>query len=78
VDAFQTGTMIAPVMSIIMVCDPLISIALAALWLDEKLVSSAAAIAGQVIALIVMTIGIVVVAHRAPHLAAGARARDQP
>jgi drug/metabolite transporter (DMT)-like permease len=78
VDAFQTGAVIAPVMSIITVCDPLISIALAALWLDEKLASSAAAIAGQVIALIVMTVGIVVVAHRAPHLAPGARARDRP
>jgi drug/metabolite transporter (DMT)-like permease len=77
VDAFQTGEMIAPVMSIITVCDPLISIALAALWLDETLSSSAAAIGGQIIALIVMTLGIVVVAHRAPHLAPGARARDQ-
>lgn len=78
VDAFQTGELIAPVMSIITVCDPLISIALAALWLDETLSSTPAAIAGQVIALIVMTVGIVVVAHRAPHLASGARARDQP
>jgi drug/metabolite transporter (DMT)-like permease len=78
VDAFQTGELIAPVMSIITVCDPLISIALAALWLDERLSSTAAGIAGEVIALAVMTAGIVVVAHRAPHLGPGARARDQP
>jgi drug/metabolite transporter (DMT)-like permease len=78
IDAFQTGALIAPVMAIITVCDPLISIALAALWLDEKLASTPAAILGQVIALIVMSAGIVVVAHRAPHLAPGARARDQP
>jgi drug/metabolite transporter (DMT)-like permease len=78
IDAFQTGALIAPVMAIITVCDPLISIALAALWLDEKLSSTAADIAGQVISLVVMSVGIVIVAHRAPHLSAGARARDEP
>jgi drug/metabolite transporter (DMT)-like permease len=78
IDAFQTGALIAPVMAIITVCDPLISIALAALWLDEKLSSTPGAIAGEVISLVVMSIGIVVVAHRAPHLAPGARARDEP
>jgi drug/metabolite transporter (DMT)-like permease len=75
-DAFQTGALIAPVMAIITVCDPLISIALAALWLNEKLSGTAAGIAGEVISLIVMSAGIVIVAHRAPHLAPGARARD--
>jgi drug/metabolite transporter (DMT)-like permease len=74
-NAFQTGALIAPVMSIITVCDPLISIALAAIWLDERLSSSPAAIAGQVISLIVMSAGIVVVAHRAPHLAPGSKAQ---
>ncbi|MBO0825507.1 MAG: DMT family transporter [Actinobacteria bacterium] len=69
-DAFQQSALIAPVISIITVCDPLISIALASLWLGEKLSSSPASIAGEVIGLIVMTVGIVVVAHRAPHLAA--------
>ncbi len=74
-NAFQTGALIAPVMAIITVCDPLISIALAALWLDERLSSTAAGIAGEVISLIVMSAGIVVVAHRAPHLAPGAKAQ---
>jgi drug/metabolite transporter (DMT)-like permease len=78
IDAFQTGAIIAPVLAIITVCDPLISIALAALWLDEKLSSSPAAIAGEVISLVVMSVGIVIVAHRAPHIAPGARARDEP
>jgi drug/metabolite transporter (DMT)-like permease len=72
-NAFQKGAMIAPVMSIITVCDPLISIALAAIWLDERLSSSAPAIAGEVISLVVMSAGIVVVAHRAPHLVSGAK-----
>jgi len=79
-NAFQTGALIAPVMAIITVCDPLVSIALAALWLDERLSSSAASIAGEVISLVVMTAGIVVVANRAPYLAQGsgrARGRDR-
>jgi drug/metabolite transporter (DMT)-like permease len=77
-NAFQQSVMIAPVISIITVCDPLISVALAALWLDEKLSSSPAGIAGEVIALIVMSAGIVVVAHRAPHLVRSAEAAKRP
>jgi len=68
-NAFQQGTLIAPVLAIITVCDPLISIALAALWLNEKLNSSPAGIAGEIIFLAVMTVGIVITAHRAPHVA---------
>jgi drug/metabolite transporter (DMT)-like permease len=77
-NAFQQSVMIAPVISIITVCDPLISVALAALWLDERLSSSPAGIAGEVIALIVMSAGIVVVAHRAPHLVRSAEAAKRP
>jgi drug/metabolite transporter (DMT)-like permease len=74
-NAFQQGTLIAPVLSIITVCDPLISIALAALWLNEKLNSTAAGIAGEVISLLLMVAGIVIVAHRAPHVSAPGPAR---
>jgi drug/metabolite transporter (DMT)-like permease len=65
-DAFQQGTLLAPVLAITTACDPIISIFLAWLWLDEKLSSSPAAIAGQVGALIVMVAGIVVLAHHSP------------
>jgi drug/metabolite transporter (DMT)-like permease len=75
-NAFQQGTLIAPVLSIITVCDPLISIALAALWLDEKLNSTPAGIAGEVISLLLMVAGIVIVAHRAPQVSAPGRARE--
>ena len=67
-NAFQSATLIAPVLSIITVCDPLISIALASLWLNESLSSSPTAITAEVIALTLMVVGIVVVAHRAPSL----------
>jgi drug/metabolite transporter (DMT)-like permease len=75
-NAFQQGTLIAPVLSIITVCDPLISIALAALWLDEKLNSTPAGIAGEVISLLLMIGGIVIVAHRAPKVSAPGPARE--
>jgi drug/metabolite transporter (DMT)-like permease len=83
-DAFQQGTLLSPVLAIITACDPIVSIALAALWLNEKLSSSPAAIAGQVISLGVMITGIVVLAHHSPMVvqklkeaeAAQARPRD--
>jgi drug/metabolite transporter (DMT)-like permease len=68
-NAFQAGTLIAPVLAIITVCDPIISIALGTLWLNEKLNGSAAGVVGEVIALLVMVTGVVVTAHRAPHVA---------
>lgn len=65
-NAFQQGTLLAPVMAIITACDPLISIGLAAVLLKERLSNSPAAIAAEVVALLVMTAGIVIVAHHAP------------
>src|SRR5258708_2793805 len=67
-NAFQQGTLLAPVMSIITACDPVISIVLASVLLKETLSSGTAAIAGQVAALAVMTTGIVVIAHRVPQV----------
>lgn len=65
-NAFQKGTLIAPVLSIITVCDPLISISLASLWLNESLNSTPAAVVGEVASLTLMVAGVVAVAHRAP------------
>lgn len=68
-NAFQQGTLIAPVMAIITACDPLISIGLAYLWLNETLSSTAAGIAGEVLSLVVMVSGIAIVAQRASVIA---------
>ncbi len=68
-NAFQQGTLLAPVLAIITACDPIISIALAYLWLNERLSSSPRAIAGQVISLVIMIAGIVVLAHHSPMVA---------
>jgi drug/metabolite transporter (DMT)-like permease len=65
-NAFQQGILLAPVLAIITVSDPLVSIALAYFWLHEQLNSTAGVVAGEVLALLVMTGGIITLAHRAP------------
>ena len=64
------------------------SIGLSVLWLGSRLQSSPAAIAGVVISLLVMAVGIVITAHQAPQAprsqdervvtTAGAEAGDRP
>lgn len=65
-NAFQEGTLLAPVMAIITACDPLVSIALGHFLLHESLSASPAAVAGEVVSLLLMVTGIVVIAHHAP------------
>jgi hypothetical protein len=71
-NAFQQGTLIAPVLAVITASDPLVSIGLGHFWLNEELTSSPAGVAGAVASLLLMTAGIVVLAQRAP-LVAGTR-----
>jgi hypothetical protein len=65
-DAFQEGTLLAPVQAIITTTDPVISIALGVLWLGVVLRSSALDIFGQVASLLLMTAGIIMTARVAP------------
>jgi hypothetical protein len=65
-DAFQQGTLLAPVQAIITTTDPVISIALGVLWLGVVLRSSPVAIFGQVASLLLMTAGIIITARVAP------------
>jgi hypothetical protein len=65
-DAFQQGRFLAPVQAILTTTDPVISIGLSILWLGSRLQNSPAAIAGVVVSLLVMTVGIVITARRAP------------
>jgi hypothetical protein len=68
-NAFQQGTLIAPVLAVITASDPLVSILLGHFWLNEALTSSPAAISSAVAALALMTAGIIALAHRAPLVA---------
>jgi hypothetical protein len=65
-DAFQQGTLLAPVQAIISAADPIISIGLGILWLDVRLRGGPAAVTGEVISLLLLTVGIVATAYHAP------------
>ena len=77
-NAFQAGTLLAPVLAIITITDTIGDIGLAWLLLDEKLASGPAAIAGQAASLLVMTVGIVILAHRSPQAARGQDQAPRP
>jgi len=65
-DAFQQGTLLAPVQAIISAADPVISIALGIGWLAVRLRGGPADIAGEVVSLMLLTAGIVMTAYHVP------------
>jgi drug/metabolite transporter (DMT)-like permease len=71
-DAYQRGTMVAPVLAIITCTDPLVAILLAGLLLSERLADTPAAIAGETVSLLLMTVGVVAIAQHSPQAAAPA------
>jgi hypothetical protein len=73
-DAFQQGTFLAPVQAIITAADPVLSVALGIVWLDVRVRSSPAAIAGEVASLLLMIIGIVITSQNAPQVTGPAEA----
>lgn len=68
-NALQQGTFLAPVQAILTTVDPIISIGLSILWLGARLSGGPAALAGAVVSLLVMAVGIVVTARHAPQAA---------
>ena len=69
-NAFQESSLIAPVLAIRTVTDPLVAIGIGILWLNEQLASSPAAIAAEAVGLVIMSAGVVALAYRSPHVAA--------
>jgi hypothetical protein len=69
-NAFQESSLIAPVLAIRTVTDPLVAIGIGLVWLNERVSSSPAAIAAEVAGLIIMSAGVVALAYRSPHVAA--------
>ena len=67
-NAFQESSLIAPVLAIRTVTDPLVAIGIGLVWLNEDISSSPAAIAAELVGLIVMSVGVVALAYRSPHL----------
>jgi drug/metabolite transporter (DMT)-like permease len=68
-NAFQAGTMIAPVLAVITTADPLVSMATGAMFLHEKIATAPLDLAAEGLALAVMIGGIIALAHRAPQAA---------
>ena len=71
-NAFQESSLIAPVLAIRTVTDPLVAIGIGLVWLNEEITGGPAAIAGEVAGLIIMSAGVVALAFRSPHMAAHA------
>ena len=65
-NAFQQGTLLAPVQAIISAADPIISIALGIGWLGVRLRGGPLSIAGEVVSLLLLTGGIVMTAYHVP------------
>ncbi len=77
-DAFQESSLIAPVLAIRTVTDPLVAIGIGLVWLNERIASSPAAIVGEVAGLIIMSAGVVALAYRSPHVAAAFSRSQRP
>jgi drug/metabolite transporter (DMT)-like permease len=74
--AFREGELVAPVVAVITVTDPLVGIGIGILWLGEAVQTSQTAVTGEVLGLLVMAAGVWVVAYRAPHLTGEAPSAD--
>jgi drug/metabolite transporter (DMT)-like permease len=67
-NTFQQGTLIAPALAIITIVDPLVGVAIGVSWLGERVDHSAAVLAGQVIAAVVLIGSVSLLAHRGTQL----------
>jgi drug/metabolite transporter (DMT)-like permease len=68
-NAFQAGSLIAPVLAVITTADPLVSVVTGAAFLHEKIAASAPDLAAEGLFLTVAAGGILALAQRAPQLA---------
>jgi drug/metabolite transporter (DMT)-like permease len=73
-NAFQESALIAPVLAIRTVTDPLVAIGIGLIFLDETIANSPGAIAAEVVGLAIMSVGVYALAHRSPQIAASAAA----
>jgi len=68
-NAYQAGPMGAPALATITVTDPLVSIAVGLLWLDEEIRTGTWIVLGEVLSLAVVVVAVSLLARRAPHVA---------
>lgn len=76
-NAFQASPVLAPALAVITVTDPLVSIGVGVLWLQETLATGVLDVMGQVIGLAVMVVGVWLLAHGAHRLIEDHRQTDE-
>lgn len=69
-NVFQASVALSPVLAVITVADPLVSIGIGHLWLHEPIAFGAVNVTAETVSLILMAAGITALARRAPQLAA--------
>ncbi|MGH3827095.1 MAG: DMT family transporter [Pseudonocardiaceae bacterium] len=67
-NTFQRGTLIAPALAIITIVDPLVGVVIGVSWLGERVNSSPAVLAGQVISAVVLIGSVALLTHRGTRL----------
>jgi hypothetical protein len=77
-NAFQESTLIAPVLAVRTVTNPLVAIGIGLVFLDEQIASGPADIAAEVAGLAIMAVGVYALAHRSPQLTASKTATSPP
>lgn len=73
-NTFQQGTMMSPALAVITTVDPLVGVAIGVWWLGESAVGTTLVLIGEVIAGLVIVLGIAVLSRRADYLTARGRA----
>jgi drug/metabolite transporter (DMT)-like permease len=67
-NTFQQGTLIAPALAIITIVDPLVGVAIGVSWLGERVNTSPAVLAGEVISAVVLIGSVVLLTYRSTQL----------
>ncbi|MFE9201364.1 DMT family transporter [Micromonospora sp. NPDC007230] len=67
-NAYQAGPLGAPALATIIVADPLVSLAVGLLWLDERIQAGPGDLIGEILALAVLAGAVFLLARRAPHV----------
>jgi drug/metabolite transporter (DMT)-like permease len=69
-NVFQASAALSPVLAVITVADPLVSIGIGHLWLHEPIASGAASVTAEAASLLLMAGGVTALARRAPQAVA--------
>lgn len=77
-NTFQQGRMVSPALAVITTIDPLVGVVIGVFWLGESAHTGTAAVIGEVIAALVIVLGIAVLSRRADQITVSRRPGRQP